>query len=127
MPELYRYDKNKKQWIRRKARSEDTVIGRVHTVNPLAGEAFYLRILLHNNHCRGKMSFEDMRTLEDGRVCETYQEVCRELGLLRDDREWLLRAKIGEQPDSCNIAKPNKNSQDSLDIPSSKKSFLPML
>ena len=43
MPELYRYDKTKKQWIRRKARSEDTVIGRVHTVNPLAGEAFYLR------------------------------------------------------------------------------------
>ena len=34
MPELYRYDKNKKQWIRRKTRSEDTVIGRVHTVNP---------------------------------------------------------------------------------------------
>ena len=29
-----------------------------------------------------------MRTLENGRVCETYQEVCRELGLLRDDYEW---------------------------------------
>ena len=88
MPELYRYDKNKKQWIRRKARSEDTVIGRVHTINPLAGEAFYMRILLHNDHCRGKTSFQDMRTLEDGRECETYQEVCRELGLLRDDHEW---------------------------------------
>ena len=88
MPELYRYDKTKKQWIRRKARSEDTVIGRVHTVNPLAGEAFYLRILLHNDHCRGKTSFEDMKTLNGGKVCETYQEVCRELGLLRDDQEW---------------------------------------
>ena len=88
MPELYRYDKNKKQWIRRKTRSEDTVIGRVHTINPLEGEAFYMRILLHNDHCRGKTSFQDMRTLEDGRVCETYQEVCRELGLLRDDHEW---------------------------------------
>ena len=64
------------------------MIGRVHTVNPLAGEAFYLRILLHNNHCRGKTSFQAMRTLENGKVCETYQEVCRELGLLRDDLEW---------------------------------------
>ena len=88
MPKLYRYDKSNKQWIRRQARSEDTVIGRVHSVNPLAGENFYLRILLHNDHCRGKTSFQDMRTLENGKVCETYQEACRELGLLRDDYEW---------------------------------------
>ena len=75
MPKLYRYDKSKKQWIRRHARSEDTVIGRVHSVHPLAGENFYLRILLHNDHCRGKIGFEDLRTLENGKVCETYQEV----------------------------------------------------
>ena len=99
MPKLYRYDKSKKQWIRRKERSEDTTIGRIHSVNPLAGEAFYLRILLHNNHCRGKTSFEDMRTLENGTVCETYQEVCRELGLLRDDQEWkqVLEEAAGTQ------------------------------
>ena len=99
MPKLYRYDKSKKQWIRRKARSEDTSIGRIHSVNPLAGEAFYLRILLHNDHCRGKTSFEDMRTMENGRVCETYQEVCRELGLLRDDQEWhqVLEEAAGTQ------------------------------
>ena len=88
MPKLYKYDKTKKQWIRRQARSEDTTIGRVHSVNPLAGEPFYLRILLHNDHCRGKTSFEDLRTLDSGKVCETYQEVCRELGLLRDNLEW---------------------------------------
>ena len=99
MPKLYRYDKSKKQWIKRKARLEDTSIGRIHSVNPLAGEAFYLRILLHNDHCRGKISFEDMRTLENGRVCETYQEVCRELGLLRDDQEWqqVLEEAAGTQ------------------------------
>ena len=88
MPKLYRYDKSKKQWIRRKARSEDVVIGRVHSVNPLAGEAFYLRILLHNDHCRGKTGFEDLLTLPGGHLCETFQEVCRELGLLSDDQEW---------------------------------------
>ena len=38
MPKLYRYDKSKKTWIRRQARSEDVVIGRIHSVNPLAGK-----------------------------------------------------------------------------------------
>ena len=63
MPKLYRYDKTKKTWIRRQARSEDLVMGRVHSVNPLAGEAFYLRMLLHDDHCRGKISFNDMKTI----------------------------------------------------------------
>ena len=48
MPKLYRYDKSKKTWIRRQAGSEDVVIGRIHSVNPLAGETFYLRMLLHD-------------------------------------------------------------------------------
>ena len=88
MPKKFRYDKSKKQWIARHARSEDVVIGRVHTVNPLAGETFYLRMLLHHDQCRGKTGFEDLRKLENGKVCETYKEVCRELGLLKDDLEW---------------------------------------
>ena len=29
-----------------------------------------------------------LKQLSNGRVCETYKEVCRELGLLRDDLEW---------------------------------------
>jgi hypothetical protein len=36
----------------------------------------------------GKLSFDNMKLLDNGRICETYQEVCRELGLLRDDLEW---------------------------------------
>ena len=87
MPEHYRYDKPKKEWILRK-QNINTVIGRVHAVNPVAGEAYYLRVLLHDNHCRGKTSFEDMLVLPDGRVCETFKEVCCELGLLADDVEW---------------------------------------
>ena len=88
MPKKYRYDKAKKEWISRQPCSVDTVIGRVHTVNPVAGEVFYLRILLHNDHCRGKISYTDLKTLQNGKVCESYKEVCRELGLLRDDLEW---------------------------------------
>ena len=57
LPKKYRYDKSKKEWIQRKAHSEDTVIGRIHSVNPIAGDVFYLRILLHNEHCRGKKKF----------------------------------------------------------------------
>ena len=64
------------------------MIGRVHTVNPVAGDTYYLRVLLHDDHCRGKISFEDMLQLPSGHGCETYKEVCLELGLLHDDREW---------------------------------------
>ena len=35
----------------------------------------------------GKSSYEDLRTVR-GDLCETYQEVCRLLGLLQDDQEW---------------------------------------
>ena len=88
LPKLFRYDKGKKKWIRRKAQSEETVIGRVHSVNPLAGETFYLRMLLHNDHCKGKTSFGNLKLLENGKKCETFKEVCRDIGLLEDDLEW---------------------------------------
>ena len=29
-----------------------------------------------------------MKSLQNGKKCETYKEVCRELGLLKDDLEW---------------------------------------
>ena len=88
LPKMFRYDKAKKKWIRRKLQSEDTVIGRVHSVNPLAGETFYLRMLLHNDHCKGKTGFANLKLLDNGKMCETFKEVCREIGLLEDDFEW---------------------------------------
>ena len=87
MPEEYRYDKSKKEWVKRK-RETGVVIGRVHSVNPVAGDVYYLRILLHNDHCKGKMSFQDLLTLPSGQKCQTFKEVCYELGLLADDQEW---------------------------------------
>ena len=44
-------------------------------------------MLLHHDHCIGKTSFDDMKT-HDGVQYESYQEVCRQLGLLQDDKEW---------------------------------------
>ena len=87
MPKNHVYDQKKKEWRKRK-QGKDTVIGRVHSINPIAGEVFYLRILLHDNHCKGKTSFEDMLKLPNGRQCESFKEVCIELGLLNDDQEW---------------------------------------
>ena len=85
MPKKFRYDQKKKEWVQRKNKSD--TIGRVHSVNPIAGDVFYLRLLLHNDHCKGKKSFEDLRTVE-GEVCATFKEACTKLGLLQDDNEW---------------------------------------
>ena len=82
MPQKYTHSKN--AWHHRK---RGVSIGRVHTVNPLAGDVFYLRLLLHNDHCKGKTSFQDLSSI-NGRALNSYQAVCRELGLLSDDEEW---------------------------------------
>ena len=73
-------------WDARTRGSDDGTIGRVYFVAPRAGEKYYLRILLH--HVPGAKSFEDLRTLPDGRVVATFQEACRSRSLLNDDREW---------------------------------------
>ena len=84
MPKSHVYDKKNKVW---KVRKSGVVIGRVHSINPIAGEVYFLRILLHHNHCRGKRSFEELFQIP-GKRCETYKDVCFELGLLSDDNEW---------------------------------------
>jgi hypothetical protein len=80
------YKQNDKKWHIRK--NKFYTIGQVHYVTPAVGDLYYMRMLLHNNHCRGKISFIDLKTI-DGVVCETYQQVCNRLGLLEDDSEWI--------------------------------------
>ena len=46
-------------------------------------------MLLHDSFSKGKISFDDMLTAPSGKVCETYKEVCIELGLLSEDLEWV--------------------------------------
>ena len=84
-PKKFTWNQRKKEWQKRKIDSK--TIGRIHSVSPISGDIFYFRMLLHHDHCRGKVSFTDLRTL-DGVTHATYQEVCRQLGLLQDDREW---------------------------------------
>ena len=104
MPEKYRYEK--KEWIPRK-RGIGNTIGRVHAINPVAGEVYYLRVLLHNDHCRGKKSFQDMLTLASGRLCETFKEVCFELGLMNDDQEWY---KVLEQSSATQMCSQSRET-----------------
>ena len=87
MPKTHVYDKRKKEWRPRK-REGDKTIGRIHVVNPVAGDVYYLRMLLHNDFCRGKTSFQDMLRINEDLTCQSYKEVCIELGLLEDDTEW---------------------------------------
>ena len=53
----------------------------------MAGDVYYLRMLLHHDHCKIKTSFDDLKTIDDIQY-ESYQEVARMLGLLQDDQEW---------------------------------------
>ena len=82
MPGSYTF--SSKKWHIRKRGFQ---IGRVHTVNPLAGDVFYLRMLLHHDHSRGKTSYQDLLTI-NGTQQDTFQSVCRQIGLLSDDQEW---------------------------------------
>ena len=84
LPKKFRYDAKTKAWVERKNKSD--CIGRVHSVNPVAGDVFYLRLLLHNDHCKGKQSFKDLRTV-NGEVCDSFMETCTKLGILQDDDE----------------------------------------
>jgi hypothetical protein len=107
MPQHYVWQN--KAWKKRKLgkRTEEDpnnvvtdTIGRVYTVNPSQGECFYLRLLLH--HVTGATSFKDLRTI-DGREFDTYQEACRQAGLLIDDHYWddcMDEAKFCKLPES---------------------------
>ena len=101
MNDFYRYDQKGKQWIKRSSKSENKVVGRIHAVSPRAGDVFYLRMLLHDSFSKGKVSFKDMLTLDNGIVCETYQEVCKNIGLLADDNEWILALEEASKTKLC--------------------------
>jgi len=53
MPQLHVWHKDLKCW-RPRFRLFDTV-GRIHSVHPAAGDIYYLRILLHHDHCAGTL------------------------------------------------------------------------
>ncbi|XP_021974686.2 uncharacterized protein LOC110869772 [Helianthus annuus] len=67
-------------------RKKYVVVGRLYSVSPSLGEAYYLRILL--TKVKGPRSFEEIRTY-DGVVYPTFRDACYARGLLDDDNEYI--------------------------------------
>jgi ATP-dependent DNA helicase PIF1 len=86
-PEKCTWIAKHKMWKLRQARF--TTIGRVHRIQPVMQELFFLSTLMSSNHSAGKKSFEDVRTVLDVPY-DTYRETCVALGFLDDDNEWDL-------------------------------------
>ena len=60
-------------------------VGCMYSAPPSAGERYFLRLLL--NHVPGATSFPDLQTY-NAVVYPSFQEACRQRGLLDDDTEW---------------------------------------
>ena len=106
MPTKYTYDKKEKKWKPRDKNRKCDTLGRVDNVHPAAGDRFYLRLLLNSDQCKMSESFEMLRTVpkemfKKKEPCSSYQEACRELGLLQDDREWELALEEAAATRSC--------------------------
>ena len=59
----------------------------MYYVHPIAGELYYLRMLLMI--VKGSTSYADIRTF-NGIVYDTFCAACEERGLLESDNEWKL-------------------------------------
>ena len=91
----YSWNQDDKCYKRRKnnlSKSDDPtiksdMIGRIPIIalSSFTMELYYLRMLMYN--VSGSKSFEDLRTLQNGKVCETFHETAVELGLCEDDQE----------------------------------------
>ena len=71
------------QW--RQHQGNTTAVGRMYFVSPIAGECYFLRMLL--THVRGPTSYDAVCTV-NGVVHPTFQSACLALGLLGNDEEW---------------------------------------
>ena len=84
-PEQFTWQKSSKKWVPR--REAFDTIGRLLTIHPLAGDVYYLRMLLNDRQSEGATCYADLRTI-DGQCHQTFQGACEALGLLQDDNEW---------------------------------------
>ncbi|XP_052626960.1 uncharacterized protein LOC128133528 [Lactuca sativa] len=82
-PKKFVWILNGRFWKRRKV---GKAIGRIHSVSPKLGEAYFLRIFL--NKVKGPTSFDDIRTV-NGQTHSSFTDACYALGLLDDDKEYI--------------------------------------
>ncbi|XP_076946232.1 uncharacterized protein LOC143617607 [Bidens hawaiensis] len=77
------YPVDKRMWEERK---KGFSIGRIYSVSPSLGEAYYLRILL--NKVKGPRTFDEIKTVNHV-VYPTFRDACYAYGLLDDDNEYI--------------------------------------
>lgn len=82
IPKYYVWNGQEGIWTLRK---RGLHIGRLTYTHHSTGELWYLRMLLTT--VAGATSFEEIRTVNNV-LHSSYQEACRALGLLDDDKEW---------------------------------------
>lgn len=82
-PQHFTWHGDGQYWDRRKNNRKK--IGRLPSIGPNQGDAYYLHMLLHI--VKGTKSYSDLRTIE-GHTYPTFQAACQALGLLGDDHEW---------------------------------------
>jgi hypothetical protein len=83
-PTKWQWDEKTRSWKPRQGREKK--IGRSYYVHPLAGEKYYLRMLLLT--VKGAFSYESIRTYNNI-MYSTFKEACKARGLFDDDQEWL--------------------------------------
>ena len=83
-PRYYTWNKNKKQWMKRK-KDEANTIGRVYMAHPSETKKYYLRMLLY--FIPGATSFEELRTFNNI-IMPTFKEACIAHNLLQNVTEW---------------------------------------
>ena len=87
-----KFKRRVKNTMRTDAKDDDSeaksdTIGRLAyiSLNPTNKELYFLRMLLYN--VPGPKSYEDLKTLDDGYVCQSFHESCVKRGLFEDDEE----------------------------------------
>ena len=86
-PKFFVWLTTQRKWKPR-ARNQTSTVGRMYSADPVEGERFFLRLLL--TEVTGCTSYDCLKTLPDGTVCETFREAAAARGLLYDDREHFL-------------------------------------
>ncbi|XP_048615651.1 uncharacterized protein LOC125588377 [Brassica napus] len=83
IPQYFVWNNSAKVWTERK---KGKSIGRVVAVHPLAGDRYYLRVLI--NKIEGPKSYDELKTYNNVKYPD-FKSVCHARRLLDDDVEWL--------------------------------------
>ena len=91
---------HKGTWTPRARGQKFPTVGRIFNISRSQGEVYFIRLLLL--HTPGATGWEDLRTV-DRVVCETFEDACRQLGLLDDDRDHIAAFREAREFRYCPI------------------------